>query len=135
MSQSVTQKFPHGASTTTFTYTTQSAIGSYTAPTSLAQIGSLGQSKVSMIVDLDSVAGSPSSYTLDAKLQYSIDGTNWTDLGSGAITQITTVTQQEVTQLSIASYLVIRPMVKLVFTGGSSPTATFTVTVTTTPTA
>ena|SRR3990167_5646489 len=133
MAQSITQRFPRGTTSTTYTYTTQAAIADYTVSTALAAIGSLGQSKVSMIVDLDSVAGTPDSYALDCKLQYTLDGTNWTDLTSGGISQITTVTQATVLQKDISTFFAIRPMVKLAFTGGTSPTATFTVSVVTTP--
>lgn len=135
MAQSYTAKYPHGASSTTFTYTTQAAISDYTAPTSLGAIGCLGQSEVSYIVDLDSVAGTPDSYALDVKLQYSLDGTNWTDLTGGAITQITSITQQTVLNKDITSYYAIRPLVRLTFVNGTSPTATFTITVNTSPNA
>lgn len=134
MAQSVATKYPRGSQSVTYTYTTQAAIADYTVSTAQDYIGTLGQSKVSMIVDNDSVAGTPDSYALDVKLQYTLDGTNWTDLSSGAITQITSVTQATVLQKDISTFLAIRPMVRLTFVNGTTPTATFTVTVNTVPT-
>lgn len=86
--------------------------------------------RVSMIVDLTAVAGSPTSFALDVKIQYSPDttGTRWLDLPNGAITQITTSPKTEVIfDKPITGARRIRVVYTLTFTGGTSPTATFSV--------
>lgn len=94
-------------------------------------LGVLGQKTVSMSVTLGDIQGGPSAQTLDAKIQYSLDGTNWTDLTAGGITQLTAAGTNTVIQKSIGAFSHIRVQWTLAFTGGSSPTADVTIAVTT----
>jgi hypothetical protein len=87
-------------------------------------------SRATIIVDLTAVAGSPTSFTLDAKMQMSPDdtGTRWIDIPNGAITQITTSPKTEmVFDKPITGAKRVRVVYTLAFVGGTSPTATFEV--------
>ena len=91
-----------------------------------AALGVLGHNEIALVGTLGDISGSPSGQTLDAKLQYSIDGTKWTDLGSGGITQLTAAGTNQVKQLDIDTYAEIRIVWTLGFTAGTSPTMTAT---------
>jgi hypothetical protein len=84
---------------------------------------------VSFVVDLQSVSGSPTSYTLDVKVQYSPDttGTRWFDVPSSAITTLVAVGQQRIDDVNLGAARRIQVVYTLAFTGGSSPQATFAV--------
>lgn len=85
--------------------------------------------KVSMLVDLTAIAGSPSATALDVKIQYSPDtsGSRWIDLPNGAITQLTTTGRQQVSEKPLMNARRIQVVYTLAFTGGTNPTATFAV--------
>lgn len=84
---------------------------------------------VSMLVDLQATSGSPSTTSLNVKLQYSPDanGTRWFDLNAGAITALTSTGQQVVYDVALGTARLIRLNYTLAFTGGTSPQATFEV--------
>jgi hypothetical protein len=94
-------------------------------------VGCLGQKTVSMSVTLGDIKNSPSTQALDAKIQYSLDGTNWTDLGSGAITQLTAAGTNTVEQKNIGAFSHLRVVWTLAFSGGTVPTADITLALTT----
>jgi len=85
--------------------------------------------RISLIVDATAVGGTPTSWTLDAKVQYSPDtsGARWLDLPNGAITQLTSVGTEVVFDKPITGARRLRILYTLAFVGGSSPTVTFEV--------
>lgn len=79
-------------------------------------------SKLSAFMNVTTVGtGSP---TMTVKFQYSFDGTNFTDVASGAFSAVTTVS---VVQLTGIAYPVAAQYIRYVATiGGTSPSFTFT---------
>ena len=96
-----------------------------------AALGVLGHEEIALVGTLGDIQGSPSGQTLDAKLQYSVDGTKWVDLTSGGITQLTAAGTNQVIQLDIDSLAEIRVQWTSTLTGGSTPTSDLTFIVTT----
>jgi hypothetical protein len=88
-----------------------------------------GYAVVSMLVDFTATSGTPVSTALDAKIQYSPDvsGSLWYDLDDGAITQLTSTGNDKVVNKPITFARRIRVSYTLAFSGGTSPTATFSV--------
>ena len=80
----------------------------------------------SLLVALTAVSGSPTSYALDAKIQYSPDtsGSRWYDLPSGAIAQIVSVASVHIDNISLLTARRIRISYTLAFIDGTNPTAT-----------
>lgn len=70
------------------------------------------------------VAGSPSTQTLDAKIQDSADGsTGWADVSGAAVTQITAANKMQVKAVSLSAVKrYIRVVEVAAFSGGSTPT-------------
>lgn len=87
-----------------------------------------GFSTISYIVDLTAVAGSPSSYSLATKIQYSPDttGSRWYDLPNTALSA-SSVTNAYIINVPLLTARRVRISYTLTFSGGTSPTATFTV--------
>lgn len=75
--------------------------------------------------------GSPTSYTVDFKLQESADGsTGWSDISGAAVTQITADDQLEYVDVDLSGVKqYIRVVEATSFTGGSSPTVPASATV------
>ncbi|MBC7239102.1 MAG: hypothetical protein H5T71_03260 [Chloroflexi bacterium] len=87
-------------------------------------------SRATLIVDLTAVNGSPTSFSLDVKLQMSPDedGDRWVDVPNGAITTITSSPATAmVFDKPITGARRVRAVYTLSFTGGTNPTATFEV--------
>ena len=72
---------------------------------------------------IEVTAASGSTPTLDVKLQDSLDGTNWTDVTSGAFTQATTTTIERITVATFDGAFV---RIAWTITGGT-PSFTFNV--------
>lgn len=83
---------------------------------------------IAILVDMQSVSGTPTSYQLVAKLQYSpsTGGSDWYDLPDASIT-LTGVGVQMTPSLDLGVARRVRVNYTLSFVGGSSPTATFAV--------
>ncbi len=81
--------------------------------------------KVSAFMDVTAVSGTTPSLTL--KLQYSYNGTNWTDLTSGAMSAITAAGVRELNGVTWAG---AAPYVRYVATiSGTTPSFTFNLTI------
>ncbi len=91
-------------------------------------INSLGPAiagKVSAFLKVTAISGA--SATLTLKLQYSYDGTNWTDLTSGAMSAISAVGVRELNGVAWAG---AAPYVRYVATiSGTTPVITFDLTI------
>lgn len=111
-------------------------IGAYIAPraginptnsaggtTSGAAIDRLGYHSAVLMLMVGSPSGAPTSFTVDAKLQESADGsTGWTDVSGGAVSQITSANSQAEVNLNLVGLKrYIRAVVTVSFTGGTSP--------------
>lgn len=82
----------------------------------------------SLFVQTTESSGTPDSFTLDVKMQWSpdISGDTWIDVASGGASQITSATATEfVAAQNIAHARRIRVLYDLSITGGASPTVTF----------
>lgn len=103
------------------------------APTSRAAGSGTGNAaivdiftSVSLVVDLQSVSGSPSSTLLTVKLQYSPDtsGTRWFDVPDSQLVSVS-VGQQSIFNVDLGPARRIRASYSLSFVGGTSPEAVF----------
>ncbi len=130
MAVATTQQFNRALQGQSLTYTISAQAA---AAAQTFDIRCIGMKTVSMFVTYTSNTGSPSSFTFDAKLQTSYDGTTFTDLGSGGISQITSVSTATVTSKTIvADSAFLRLVWTLVFTGGTAPKGNAVITINTT---
>lgn len=102
-----------------------------TAAINGAAIDRLGFQSAVLQVANGAAAGAPTSYTVDAKLQESADGsTGWTDISGAAITQITADNSDEYVDVNLAgAKRYIRVVATTAFVGGTSPTVPVAATV------
>lgn len=79
-----------------------------------------------VVVNVGAVTGTPSSFTVDAKVQHSDTGVSgWTDVTGAAITQITAIDKTAEIPLDVmaaAAKRYVRVVITPAFTGGTSPT-------------
>ena len=92
-----------------------------------AAIDTAGYGSAVVVVTNGAATGTPSSYTVDAKVQHcATSGGSYTDVSGAAITQITTDGAQKTIRLDGLNSSVLRYIKVLVtpaMTGGSSPKA------------
>lgn len=102
-----------------------------TAAINGAAIDRLGFQSAVLQVANGVATGAPTSYTIDAKLQESADGsTGWTDISGAAITQITADNSDEYVDVNLAgAKRYIRVVATTAFVGGTSPTVPVAATV------
>jgi len=91
-------------------------------------IDTQGFSSAMAVVENGAATGTPSSYTVDGKVQTSADGsTGWADITGATITQMTAnnkSAQIRVDGLNLGTnYRYIRLLITAAMTGGSSPKA------------
>jgi hypothetical protein len=77
-----------------------------------------------LFLDVGATSGAPSSFTVDAKLQDSPDGTTgWADLAGEAVAQVTAINVQRFKDVNLSrAKAFIRVVVVDAFVGGTSPT-------------
>jgi hypothetical protein len=86
-------------------------------------IDRLGYASAVLFVDVGAVSGSPTSFTVDCKLQESDDGSTWADVTGASIGTISTAnTQKELNVDLRGRKRYIRAVLTASFSGGTSPT-------------
>jgi hypothetical protein len=76
-----------------------------------------------LLLEVGATTGAPTSFTVDAKLQDSADGsTGWADIVGAAVPRITTVNTLQFVDVNLsAARAFIRAVVVDAFTGGTAP--------------
>lgn len=84
--------------------------------------GEGGYLSCDLVLNVGDATGSPTSFTADAKLQHSDDGsTGWADITGGAVTQQTAagIVRKKIDLLKAKRY--VRSVVVVAITGGTTP--------------
>lgn len=102
-------------------------IGAVAGAVNGVAIDTEGYADAMAVVMVGATTGSPSSFTVDAKVQESANGTSgWTDISGAAITQVTAAAKTGEIAIPLrqrsAHLRYVRVVITPAFSGGSTPT-------------
>ena len=85
-------------------------------------IDRVGYASAVLYVDVGAVSGSPTSFTVDCKIQESSDGSTWADVSGASIETISAANTQKELNIDLRGLKrYIRAVATVSFTGGSTP--------------